>query len=131
MAITDVFLNPPVERVFLEIRFPSLFYLESRIGEFQLLVISNFPESKLLFQKQFKMITGASDAHAKDLDSDDDESSDPETYKIWHFTSENGVELAIRNTSVLLSSSKHKTYDNPQVDTMFRDLIKFALDNFF
>jgi hypothetical protein len=39
MAIEEVFPNPTVKQVAFEIRFPNLFYLESKIGELQVKIM--------------------------------------------------------------------------------------------
>ena len=53
MAITEIFPYPTVKQVVFEIRFPNLFYIENKIGEFQTKIMKEFPESALLFQRKF------------------------------------------------------------------------------
>jgi len=49
MQINEVFPNPTVKQVIFQIRFPNLFYLESKIGEYQLKIMQRFPESVRCF----------------------------------------------------------------------------------
>jgi hypothetical protein len=45
----EVFPNPTVKTVIFQIRYPNLFYIESRIGDIQVKIMDDFPESSLLF----------------------------------------------------------------------------------
>ena len=46
---TEVFLHPTVKEVAFEIKFPHLFSIENKIGEFQDKIILQFPESSQIF----------------------------------------------------------------------------------
>jgi len=59
VAESEVFPNPTVSKVIFQIRFPALFYVDSRMGEFQLKVIEMFPVSALAVRRQFLIATGS------------------------------------------------------------------------
>jgi len=127
MAINEVFLNPTIRQVIFQIRFPNLFYLESRMGEFQMKVMKDFPKSGLTLSRQFVI---AEVDKIPDVVKMQDESRGLEVGKIWNFASENGVELHVKTNSLDLSSTLHKTYNNPKETNRFRDMIKNAVDAF-
>lgn len=51
MTSTEVYPNPTVKRVIFQIRYPNLFYIEQVIGDYQRLIINQFPESELIIQQ--------------------------------------------------------------------------------
>jgi hypothetical protein len=51
MAIDEVFLNPTVEKVIFQIRFSNLFYIENKIGELQIKLMSEFPDSSIVMRR--------------------------------------------------------------------------------
>ena len=51
MSLNEVFPNPLVKTVAFQIVFPSLFFLERRIGDFQVTIMKQFPTSHLLIQR--------------------------------------------------------------------------------
>lgn len=126
MTIKEVFPNPTVDRVVFQIRFPPLFSMESRIGDYQLKIMDRFPESTLVYQRQV-IITqrGAARATAKE----EAENTEP-VEKIWNFKSGEGVELNVQTSSLDITSHLHKTYANPNAEYRFRDAIQFAVDSF-
>lgn len=126
MAINEVFPNPVVKEVAFELRFPKLFFIESRIGEFQLLVMKDFPDSKLALQRQFIFAAGE-DKTLQDIAAGQ-KNEQPE--KIWQFTSSSGVRLSVMNSRLTLSSQTHKTYRFGDADR-FRDVVASVTDKFF
>ena len=52
MVIDEIFPFPTVKHVIFQIKYPNLFYLENRIGDFQMKIINEFPDSKLSFRRQ-------------------------------------------------------------------------------
>ena len=52
MTINEVFPNPTVKLVAFEIKYPNLFFLESKIGDLQIEIMEQFPESALGFRRQ-------------------------------------------------------------------------------
>jgi uncharacterized protein (TIGR04255 family) len=127
MAKDEVFIKPTVKEVHFEIRFPNLFYIESKIGDFQVKVMEKFPESKLLFQHQFLLADTGIDGK---LQAPPDLGDSGAVNKIWSFTSGTGVEVIVKNNSLGILSRKHKTYSNPSSDEKFRDMIEFVVTNF-
>lgn len=125
MAINEVFPNPTVKQVIFQVRFPNLFYLESRMGEFQVKVMKDFPKSSLALSRQILIAHGVK---LPDLAKLQEEGHTADIGKIWNFESETGVELHVKSDSLDLSSTLHKTYSNPSEPHRFRDSIKKAVD---
>ncbi|MEK9137489.1 MAG: TIGR04255 family protein [Bacteroidota bacterium] len=126
MAITEIFPNPTVKQVAFEIRFPNLFYLENKIGDVQVKVMSQFPESALLFRRQIVVADLGPGAKTEDIESQVDKGF---ATKIWRFRSPKGIELDVSTDSLVLRSVHHKTYNLEGADK-FRDIMKFAVDSF-
>lgn len=126
MAITEIFPYPTVKKVSFEIRFPNLFYIENKIGEFQTMVMKEFPESALLFQRQFFFADVGAKEKLKDIEGDFDKQG---TVKIWQFKSKKKCTMNVLSSSLNLISEYHKTY-NLEGGTKFRDIIKFTMDCF-
>ncbi|MCK7523160.1 MAG: hypothetical protein MZV64_38560 [Ignavibacteriales bacterium] len=82
MAIKDIFPNQSVKKVIFQIRFPNLFYIESKIGDFQLRIMEMFPSSSLLFRKQLLFADLGPDVKPADIFNKDDSQSGK---KIWQF----------------------------------------------
>lgn len=123
MVINEIFPNPTVKQVFFEIRFPNLFYIEKRIGDLQVKIINEFPKSDLLYRRQLLYADVGPGGKLKHID---------ETYtkKIWQFSSQKKYRLSVTNNSLDIISEHHKTYNLEGADK-FRDVIDFALRNFF
>jgi len=128
MVIKEVFPNPTVKKVVFQIRFPNLFSMENMIGDYQLKIMEKFPNSKLIFQRNILIAQMGPEAKIEELPED---LSSAAVTKIWNFISEKGVELNVQNNSLDITSSLHKTYNNPDEEVRFRDSIKFTLDSFF
>lgn len=128
MAIREIFPNPTVKQVIFQIRFPNLFYIEDRIGEFQLKVMSEFPDSALLHRKTFTWAEIGPDVKLTDIESHLEK--EPTGQKIWQFTSPKNFQLSVLSNSLDITSNYHKTYEQEGGDK-FRDIIQFALSNFF
>jgi len=127
MTIKEVFPNPTVKQVIFQIRFPNLFYIENKIGELQLRIMKEFPESSLIYKKQFIIADIGSDVKPVDVFNEDENQKGT---KIWQFSNEKGTKLNILTNSLDITSEHHKTYNNDDADK-FRDTIKLVLDNFF
>jgi uncharacterized protein (TIGR04255 family) len=124
---TELFVNPTVSHVIYQVRYPNLFFLESRIGELQEEIMRKFPESQLQVHRKVMIAeieTGKS--NEKSRESDDL----PETRKIWRFISPDGVILNIQSNSLDLSSETHKSYNHPDASPRFREIIEYVLHNF-
>jgi uncharacterized protein (TIGR04255 family) len=121
MVIKEIFPNPTVKEVVFEIRFPSLFYIENKIGDFQIKIIKEFPDSNLLFRRQILFADLGPKAKF--------ELPEEAGTKIWEFKSDKKYSLNLTSNSLYIVSEHHKTY-NLEGGDKFRDAIKFALDNF-
>lgn len=128
MAIDEVFINPTVKQVVFQIIFPNLFYIENKIGEFQLEVMKEFPESTLLHRTQFAWADVGPQVKLTEIESKLEK--EPTGQKIWQFKSPKNFLLHVQNNSLDIASSYHKTY-NLEGGEKFRDIIKLVLDKFF
>jgi uncharacterized protein (TIGR04255 family) len=125
MAITEIFPNPVVKTVAFELRFPNLFYLESRIGEFQVEVMKDFPDSELAIQQRFVIAAGPPKSIQEAIAGQKD---DP-VRKVWVFKSGTGVDLNVASNQLVLSSERHKSYRLGERDR-FRDVIETVTGKF-
>lgn len=127
MAITEVFVNPTVKTVAFEVKFPNLFFLESKIGDLQIKLMERFPESALLYRRQVLLADVMPGSPAPDLmQPGPDESS---SQKIWQFKSPQNYVVNVQANSIVIQSNYHKTYNLGDGDR-FRDAIKFLMDAF-
>jgi uncharacterized protein (TIGR04255 family) len=127
MAINEVFPNPTVKQVIFQIRFPNLFYMESRIGDYQLKIMSDFPESSLLHRRE--VLIANLPAEMKNINiKDDDEHL--KVKKVWRFKSPDGITLNVNTDSLDISSTVHKTYNNQKEERRFRDVIEKTVGGF-
>ena len=127
MAINEVFPNPTVKQVIFQIRYSNLFYIENKIGDLQMKLMEEFPESSLLYHQKLRVTD-------KGIDTEQpfDENSNETIKKIWSFESpKKKCKLNITSDSLDISSEFHKTYNNPTSENKFRDVIEFVLKNFF
>ena len=127
MVADEVFVRPTVKRVIFEIRFPNLFYMESKIGDLQLKIMKEFPESALVFRRQ--VVFADLGPAVKDQDVAEQLVGEPGR-KIWQFKSPQGFQLNVLGNSLNIASNFHKSYSNPEAEHRFRDVIEFVLDNF-
>ncbi|MDD4980788.1 MAG: TIGR04255 family protein [Candidatus Omnitrophica bacterium] len=126
MSINEVFPNPTVKQVIFQIKFPNLFSIENKIGDFQAKIINEFPESSLVFRKQIVFADIGPEGKIEQLPGGPSEGQ-----KIWQFKSEKKIILNVLTSSLDLTSNYHKTYNNKDATLRFRDTIKLVLDNFF
>ena len=124
MAITKIYKNPTVKQVIFQIQFPNLFFLESKIPEIQLDIISVFPQSALLVKSPIAIAIGNNPFPQQELEND------AIAQKVWEFRNANGYELSVSTNSLSISSKLHKTYNNEGGDHRFREIIEFVLDIF-
>jgi uncharacterized protein (TIGR04255 family) len=127
MAIDEVFLNPTVEKVIFQIRFSNLFYIENKIGELQIKLMSEFPDSSIVMRRQMVLIEKGDKTK---LEVDFQDSEENFVQKIWQFKSPKGYNLNILSNSLDITSEFHKTYSNPNGDHRFRDIIEIVVSNF-
>jgi len=126
MSIDEVFPNPTVKQVAFEIRFPNLFYLESKIGELQVKIMEQFPESALLFRRQIVFADLGPSAKIQEVEEQVDKEW---AKKVWNFKSPKNFESDVSTNSLVMRSAHHKTY-NLEGGDKFRDIVKFVVDNF-
>lgn len=128
MAHSEIFPNPTVKQVIFAIQFPNLFFIESKIGELQMKIMNEFPESALLFQRQVVFALGENEK----IDDLRQKLPQEQGNKVWKFNNPTlGYELNITTSSLSITSSFHKTYNNPKSDNRFRDIIETVLKHFF
>ena len=126
MAV-EIFPNPTVKKVIFEIRYPNLFAIEKRIGDFQAKIIGEFPESKLVFRRHLVFADVGPEGKLESVP----ESEPRGVKKIWYFESEDKHILNVLTNALSITTEHHKTYNNPGYDRKFRDIIEFVLTNFF
>lgn len=126
MGINEIFPNPTVKQVIFQIVFPNLFYMENKIGELQVKVMKEFPQSSLLLRQQFVFVDKGAEGKLENVPPDIDKEA---VKKIWQFKSNKDVILNLLSNSLDISSPYHKTYNLGEEDK-FRDTIKFVLDSF-
>jgi uncharacterized protein (TIGR04255 family) len=127
MAIDEVFKNPTVKQVVFQIIFPNLFYIENKIGEFQQKIMSEFPESALLYRRQFAWADVGPEVKLTEIESKLEK--EPTGQKIWQFKSPKNFQLDVLNNSLDIISNYHKTYRTENGDK-FRDVIELVVNNF-
>jgi uncharacterized protein (TIGR04255 family) len=126
MAINEIFLNPTVKQVVFQIRYPSLFFMENKIGELQLKIMRVFPESSLAFRRQVFFADVGPDVKVVNVPN---EVSNDQAKKIWQFKSPKDFQLNVLMDSLDITSQHHKTYKLEGSDK-FRDIIESVLDSF-
>jgi len=128
MAINEIFPNPTVKQVIYQVRFPCLFSIENLIGTYQARIMEKFPKSELLLSRHFFLSPIPDSGQRKEVSEEQDIGA---IKKIWKFTTESGVILNVQVDSLDISSTVHKTYNNPKGKERFRDIIEFVLESFF
>ena len=126
MSTNEIYPNPTVKQVIFQIRFPNLFYIESKIGDLQLKIMQEFPESRLVHRRSVVFADLGPDV--KLVDVTEDIKGEP-LQKIWEFKSPKNVRLNVLSDSLDITSEHHKTYNIGDVDK-FRDVIEFVVDRF-
>jgi len=122
MVITEVFPNPTVKQVAFELRYPNLFYLENKIGDFQIKIMKEYPISNLLYRRKILLADLGPKGDFKPVDEESGK-------KVWEFKSDKKITLNITTNSLVMVSEHHKTYNLEGADK-FRDAIDFVLKSF-
>jgi uncharacterized protein (TIGR04255 family) len=126
----EVFRYPTVKEVAFEIKFPHLFSIENRIGDFQEKIILQFPDSAQVLHRQVMFADTGLEGKIETVPIP--EGFQPDTVrKSWVFKSKGKIEVKIQTNAVSIISQEHKTYNNPSSEEKFRDVIDFVLSNFF
>ena len=125
---TEVFPYPTVKQVVFEIRYPNLFSIENKIGDFQEKIIGEFPESQAFFRRQLVFADIGPEGKLMNLP---DQFGQESGRKMWVFKSKEQIVVNVTTSSLSISSNQHKTYSNPSSAKKFRDVIEFVLNSFF
>jgi len=123
----EVFPFPTVKEVAFELKFPHLFSIENKIGDFQDKIIKDFPNSAKILQREIVFADTGLSGKFEDVQQKIGPSS---VSKIWQFESKDGIQVKVQTNALNISSTKHKTYNNATSETKFRDVINFVTSNF-
>src|ERR1700683_4719515 len=127
MPANEVFPTPLVKQVAFEVRFPNLFFIEGRIGEFQVQVMKDFPQYELVLRRNLMIVAGnAENPQVQELAK---QQSSGNVEKIWQFRSESGIRLEISTRNLVLVSEKHSSYHHGEQS--FRSLVEKTVSEFF
>lgn len=128
----EVFPYPTVKQVAFEIRYPNLFSIENKMGDFQEKIIGEFPESQAFFRRQVVFADIGPEGKLMNLP---DQFGQESGRKMWVFKSKEQTQVGVTTNSLLITSNQHKTYNNspraPSSGKRFRDVIEFVLTSFF
>lgn len=116
-----IYPNPTLKQVIFQIRFPNLFFIESKIADIQLAIFEKFPESEVLIQQTIPFGVSAQSSDAQ---------SPVPIAKIWQFSNPSGYSLKISTDSLSIDSTTHKAYYQSNGITSFREIIEYCLDGF-
>lgn len=120
--MNEVFNNPSVVEVVFEIRFPNLFFIAQNIGGFQLEIMDEFPKSSQIIAQSVVIGGDKASVNGENIEK-------PTT--IWQFENETGkTKISIRSNRLNIISQEYKSYNNPDVDNRFRDLITGIVPTF-
>lgn len=125
MSIDKVFPRPTVKQVIFQIQFPNLFYLETKIPDFQLDIMKDFPESALIVNQPINFT-----ANQQNNEHNNQFQENSFAQKIWEFKNPDGYVLSVTSNSLAITSDLHKTYDNNDSTNRFRDIIEQCLNIF-
>ena len=109
-----------------EVRFPNLFFIEARIGDFQVRVMKDFPQSELVLRRNFMFVTGNPGNLEDAIKQQQGENVD----KAWQFKSTSGGKLEISIKNLVLTSEHHLSYHQGGEDS-FRAIIDRVVRCFF
>lgn len=126
MVIKEIFPNPTVKQVIFQIRYPNLFFIEAKVGDYQIRIMKEFPKSSLAFRRQIVIMDIGPKTKFEDIP---EPSKDDFGKKIWQFDSDKKYVLSVLNDSLDITSEYHKTY-NLDGSNKFREIIEFAVNNF-
>jgi uncharacterized protein (TIGR04255 family) len=124
MVERELYLNPTVKQVIFQIRYPNLFSLDSKMGDFQTRIFARFPQAALLYRRHLMVADLGPGAKIDDLKSEE------QTGKVFQFTSATKYVLSVQSNSLDITSEYHKSYDMDGTKS-FRHEIEFVLGNFF
>ncbi|HUS74921.1 MAG TPA: TIGR04255 family protein [Methanothrix sp.] len=126
MVTPKIYSRPTVRQVIFQIRYPNLFYLESKIGDMQQKIMRYFPKSELIQRQKLLLANVGPDFRIDPKDVEDTSGN-----KIWKFESKNNVVLNITTNSLDMTSEFHKTYDLGDNDSKkFKKTIELVVGAF-
>lgn len=126
MSINEIFKNPTVKQVIFQIRYPNLFYIENKIGDYQIKIMKEFPESSLFVRRNLVVVDAGENEKIEELSK---KIGVEPSKKVWQFKSKSKTILSVSSDSLDISSEFYKTYDR-EGEEKFRDIIKFVVDEF-
>ena len=104
---TEVFPHPTVKEVDFEIRYPNLFSIENKIGDFQQRIIAEFPDSQQVFHRQMLFADVGPEGKLTGIP---DQLGPARTS--WIFKSKQQNEVRVTTNSLAIISTHHTTYNN-------------------
>jgi uncharacterized protein (TIGR04255 family) len=129
MTTEEIFPNPTVKQVVFQVRYPELFFLEGKIGDLQMRIMDEFPESSLFVRRQLLLTDIGPEKSLEDLDIPPELQEG--TRKVWVFKSPKGYDLSVLTDSWSISSLVHKTWNQgDDVSKTFRYAIGRILTAF-
>jgi len=126
----ETFQNPTVQQVFFEIRFPNLFFMESKIGEIQLKIMEKFPISQLIHAQNMVFANIQPFGLPPGIVLPE-QPIQAQGEKIWRFqTQDSSTTLNILTSSLNIVSNKYKSYNNDDAIEKFRDILNYTIEPF-
>lgn len=120
--MNEVLKNPSVVEVVFEVRFPNLFYIAQKIGEYQLEIMDDFPKASQIIEQS--VVIGGAKANVSDENIE-------KPIPFWQFENKTGkTKIIIRSNRLNIISQEYKSYNHPEVDNRFRDLITKIVPTF-
>lgn len=114
--IYEIFENPLLAEVILELRFPTRLKIPSYIADFQEDILSEFPKLKEIFEKKVRI--------SPEMES--------EVYKYWEFANpQNKTRCRIFNNKFVLVSNEYKSWEKHHSTRGFKYIADFLLKAFF
>ena len=121
-----IYKNPTVNTFVFQIRFSNLFMIENKIGEYQTRIMDKFPDSLFTIRRELLFTDVRPEFKLVDIKPHETIGS----RKRWKFKSNDNYELNVLTNSLDITSKKHKSYYGDGDTEGFKDIIKFAVDNF-
>lgn len=113
----EVFDNPFLTEVVLEVKFPALLRIPRDIADFQETILAKFPETNIIYDKKFFF--------------DAKEGSEEISEKAWEFLNpENKTKCQVFNHRFSIFSNEYKSWEKHESKEGFLDIVKFSLGNF-
>lgn len=122
----ELFDNPSVHSVHIQLGFKPLLYIVNHIGDYQLAIMEKFPDTQSgQTQEMFFKVPGANTEGLVKAEN----VSEPQLF--WTFKNATGFELTVRPDSILLSSRQHESYNHSDATIRLREVAQHVFDSFF